>query len=378
MSNEHHEYDFIVIGAGPIGIEVAAALKHHGADYLHFESQQIGHTISRYARFTRFFSSPERLAICGIPLQTMHQDLITGEEYLSYLRAVVEMQDLNIRTYERVVDLRRGDHGDGFVLESESVVGRERFRARRVVIATGDMSFPRLLGVPGEHLPHVTHFPQDPHLYFRKRVLVVGGRNSALESALRCFRVGAHVGISCREECFDTNRTNSRLNLEISILAEKGVIDTMPSTQVEEIRRTGAILRRRRDRIEYPADFVLVCTGYRPDLDLLRRVGVTFSNVDGGPVMNSTTMETNVRGLYLAGTATTGASRGHHAYIGTSHVHTANIIKAVYGISTDHYGDLASRRYPFSHSDVAPGVEGADPEPSKIQTPKRATRGVIR
>lgn len=269
MSSEDHEYDFIVIGAGPIGIEVAAALKHHGADYLHFESQQIGHTISRYARFARFFSSPERLAICGIPLQTMHQDLITGE---------------------------------GFLLESETAVSRERFRARRVVIATGDMSFPRLLGVPGEHLPHVTHFPQDPHLYFRKRVLVVGGRNSALEAALRCYRVGAHVGISCREECFDTNRTNSRLNLEISILAEKGVIETMPSTQVEEIRRTGAILRRRRDRIEYPAEFVLVCTGYRPDLDLLRRVGIAAGDAEHGSVMNATTMETSVRGLYLAGT----------------------------------------------------------------------------
>jgi len=364
MSNEHHEYDFIVIGAGPIGIEVAGALKKHGVEYLHFDSQQIGHTISRYARFTKFFSSPERLSICGIPVQTMHQDLITGEEYLTYLRAVVETLDLQIRTYERVVDLHRDEHGDGFVVESESVVGRARFRARRVVIATGDMSFPRLLGVPGEHLPHVTHFLQDPHAYFRKRVLVVGGRNSALEAALRCFRVGAHVGISLREDGIDANRTNSRLNLEISILSDKGAIETMPATEVEEIRRTDVVLRRRSDLIEYPADFVLVCTGYRPDLDLLRRVGVGFSDEDGSPAINPGTMETNVAGLYLAGTATTCGAPGQHAYIGTSHGHTVNILKAVYGISTEHYGDLPSRRYPFAHADVAPGVEGADPEPS--------------
>lgn len=305
MSSEDHEYDCIVIGAGPIGIEVAAALKHHGADYLHFESQQIGHTISRYARFARFFSSPERLAICGIPLQTMHQDLITGEEYLAYLRAVVEMQDLQIRTYERVIDLQREEHGEGFVLESETSVSRERFRTRRVVLATGDMSFPRLLGVPGEHLPHVTHFMQDPHLYFRKKVLVVGGRNSALEAALRCYRVGAQVAISCREDRFNPERTNSRLNLEISILTQKGVMDPLFSTEVEEIRRDKVLLRRGEERITYPAEFVLACTGYRPDLDLLQRVGVAAGDVEHGSVMNATTMETSVRGLYLAGTVTT-------------------------------------------------------------------------
>src|SRR5438094_1894074 len=89
-----------IIGAGPIGIELAVALKRAGVDYIHIDARQIGYTISWFAPQTRFFSSNERIAIAGVPLQTLDQAKATREEYLAYLRSVVQQFDLQIRTYE--------------------------------------------------------------------------------------------------------------------------------------------------------------------------------------------------------------------------------------------------------------------------------------
>src|SRR5918999_6583172 len=103
--------DVAVIGAGPIGLELAVALKRRGVDSLHFDARQIGHTISWFAPHTRFFSSNERIAIAGVPLQTPDGSKSTREQYLSYLRSVVDQFDLSINTYEPVTDIQR--HPDG-------------------------------------------------------------------------------------------------------------------------------------------------------------------------------------------------------------------------------------------------------------------------
>ena len=177
-----------IIGAGPIGLELAASLKRAGVDYLHFDAKQIGYTISWWPRNTNFFSTSERLAIAGIPIQNPHQQRLTGEEYLAYLRAVVEQLDLQVNTYEPVMQIERLENG--FELRTQPLQGERRYRCQRLVIATGDMAAPNYLGIPGEDLPHVSHYFTDPHYYFRKRVLVVGGKNSAVGSraALLAFR----------------------------------------------------------------------------------------------------------------------------------------------------------------------------------------------
>src|SRR5215210_1298465 len=175
--------DVAIIGGGPIGIEMAVALKRHDIPYIHFESKQIGQTMSWWPPMTRWFSSNERIAIAGLPLQTIDQQKATREDYLRYLRTVVEQFDLRINTYEPVTTIEKAS--SGFLISTDGQRGPQRYQAQRIILATGGTAYPRALNIPGENLPHVSHYMADPHTYFRKRVLVVGGRNSAVEAALR-------------------------------------------------------------------------------------------------------------------------------------------------------------------------------------------------
>lgn len=350
------ETDVALIGAGPIGLEIAAGLKEKGVDYLHFEANQIGHTIQKWPRNTKFLSTPERDAIAGIPIQTFHQETLTGEEYLGYLRAVVETFDLPVRTYEEVTHIERSD--GGFRFETKTPTDEHEYFARRVILATGDMAGPAYLDIPGESLPHVEHYFDDAHRYFRKRLLVVGGKNSALEAALRCWRAGADVTISYRGKEFDRRRVYSRLHLEVSILTGKGNIKFLPETLPVEIKPTEVILERlaasnSHDRLmRLPADFVLLCTGFKADMSLFLQLGVSLEGPDAEPSFDPQTMETNVPGVYVAGTAASGDRKRHRIFIATSHVHAERIVGAIAGSASERVGTIPARRYPFDDSDL--------------------------
>ncbi len=199
MIESHH---VAIIGAGPIGLELAVALKQAGIDYVQLDAGQIGSTIQWYPPLMLFHSSSDRLALAGLPIQTANQQKVTREEFLAYLRAFVQHFGLTVRTYERVENVRRLPEG-GFLLETRAVDGEHGYRADSIVLAIGAMHAPRLLNVPGEDLPHVSHYLGDPHKYFGKRLLIVGGRNSAVEAAVRCQRAGAGVTISYRQDDFD-------------------------------------------------------------------------------------------------------------------------------------------------------------------------------
>ncbi len=176
--------DVVIVGAGPIGIELAAALKRRRVPYLHLDAGQIASTIEWYPLQTRFHSTPDRIALCGVPFQTFDQGRATREDYLAYLRMLVELLDLRVQTYERVISLK--PRGPGFEIATQGQSGSRRYTAAKVVLAIGSMHHPRLLGIPGEELPIVSHYFRDPHPFFQQRLLVVGGRNSALEAAIRC------------------------------------------------------------------------------------------------------------------------------------------------------------------------------------------------
>src|SRR4051812_46299808 len=186
--------DVVIIGAGPIGLELAVAFKRAGVDYLQFDAKQIGYTISWFPPQTRFFSSNDRIAIAGVPLQTPDQNKATREQYLAYLRTVVQQFNLKINTYEPVVNIER--ESSGFALTTTRGGVHRHYRANRIALATGGPAPPRTLDVPGEDLPHVHRHWRDPHDYFNKRVLVVGGKNSAVETALRFHHAGAQVALS--------------------------------------------------------------------------------------------------------------------------------------------------------------------------------------
>jgi thioredoxin reductase (NADPH) len=315
-----------IIGAGPIGIELAVALKKAGVDYLHFDARQIGHTVSWFAPDTRFFSSSERIAIAGVPLFTPDQSKATREQYLAYLRAVVSEFDLKINTYEPVTEIARG--GNGFAIQT----GKGNYFAKRIVLATGGTERPRKLNIPGEDLPHVSHYFRDPHPYFRQKLLIVGGKNSAVEAALRSHAVGASVSICHRRGQIDSDRIKYWLWPEINGLMQSGRIATYFNSQPVEIREGFVILQSGNEKtMEVAADFVLLLVGYESDMSLFRQCGVDLIAPDQAPRFNPVTMETNVPGIFVAGTAAGGTQERFTIFIENCHVHVERIMAAITG-----------------------------------------------
>ena len=344
-----------VVGAGPIGLEMAVALRRAGMDYIHFDARQIGYTISWFAPQTRFFSSSERIAIAGVPLQTVDQSKATREEYLTYLRRVVEQFELDIHTYEPVVGINRDEDEDEFVLVTQVRGHRHRYRARRVILCTGGTDKPRRLDIPGEDLPHVHHYFQDPHTYFRKRVLIVGGKNSAVEAALRCYNVGAEVTISYRREQLNPSSIKYWLLPEINSLIEAGKITAYFNTVPTEIMPTKVRLQATRaatietegdaaatspamwaadpdaPAAEVEADFILALIGYRQDTTLFELAGIELRGPNHAPAFDERTMESSVPGIYVAGTAVAGTQDKYKVFIENCHVHVGRIMASLTG-----------------------------------------------
>lgn len=325
------ETRLLIVGAGPIGIELAIAVKRAGVDYVQIEAGNIGQTISWYAPQTHFFSSPERIAIAGIPLQTMDQTKATREEYLNYLRAVVLQHELEIRTRERVTSLRK--NRERFEIITSRVDGERRYSAAAVVLAIGDMHRPRLLGVAGEDLPHVSHYFAEPHEYFGHRVLIVGGRNSAVEAAIRCVRVGARVTLSYRGAALDADHIKFWLFPELRGMIADGRVLFVPSSCIREILPDSVLLETAANGVQkVETDLVLLLTGYEQDSELFRQAGVELEGPGRRPVLNPDTMESSVKGLYVAGTAIAGTqSSGVKEFIETTHVHVERILAALTG-----------------------------------------------
>ena len=343
--------DVAIVGAGPIGLELAAALQRIGVDYAHFEAKQIGQTFTWWPRNTYFFSTTERIEIAGIPIQNTMQQRTTGEEYLAYLRSVVEILDLQVRTYEPVVGVERQD--DGFLLRTRPQTGEQRYYARKLVLAIGDMHKPNLLYIPGEDLPHVSHYFEDVHPYFRRRLLIVGGRNSAVDAALRCWRAGAQVTISYRRAEFDTKAVKHWILPDLKAQIEVGTIGFQPLTVPVAITPEHVVLEKLRadgtltgQRFKHPTDSVLLLTGFEADVRLLELAGVTLAGEAQVPVYDPETMETNVPGLYLAGTAAAGRRQERYRlFIENSHAHVGRIVRALTGQWPDKLGTIPARQY---------------------------------
>ncbi|MEO1585571.1 MAG: NAD(P)-binding domain-containing protein [Planctomycetota bacterium] len=339
--------DVVVVGAGPIGIEVHAALKAAGAAVRHVEAGAIGHTMTWWAPRTKFFSSPERISVCGIPLSVTGQDKATGDDYVRYLVNVARQLDLPVETFRSVsgvrragdafeIDIARSDRGAGGTEHLEPMTdaaATETIHAKRVVLTIGNMHAPRRLGVPGEDLPHVSHYLADPNRYFGRRVVIVGGKNSAVEAAIRLYRVGAHVTIAYRRPAIDPDRVKPWLLPEMQWLIDKGRVGFEPSTQVERIDEDGIALTRDGTPVHVDADFVLLLTGYVQDQSLFDQLGLDRIDPEATnrPAYDHATMQTSVPGVYVAGTACGGSQQRARVFIENSHAHVDRICRAITG-----------------------------------------------
>jgi len=330
--------DVAIIGAGPIGLEMAVALKRAGVDYVHLDAKQVGYTISWFAPQTRFFSSNERIAIAGVPLQTPDGSKSTREQYLAYLRSVVEQFDLQINTYEPVTGIKRGD--EGFELTTAAPGGPRRYRCNKLILATGGTDRPRRLNVPGEDSQHVSHYFTDPHQYFRKRLLIVGGKNSAVEAALRCYNAGAHVAISYRRDRLPAKSIKYWLLPEINTLIGVGRIPAYFNTVPTAIGPANVKLRSLTPGglfsesdvgADIPADFVLALIGYEQDDTLFRMAGVAMRGDCHAPVLDEKSMQSSVPNLYVIGTAVGGTQEKYTVFIENCHVHIPRVLAAITG-----------------------------------------------
>lgn len=342
----HHKT--IIVGAGPIGIELHVVLKHLGVDVLHLEAGAIGQTITWYPKQARFFSSPERIAIAGVPLNTPDQTKATREQYLAYLRSVVQQFDLPIATHEKVRNIDR-DQAGPFTVHTT----RRTATCEHLVLAIGDMHRPRKLNIPGEDLPHVSHYFDEPHPYFNRELLIVGGRNSAAEAALRCHRAGARVTLSYRRESLDDNGIKYWILPELKALIKAGEIHYHPSTNPTKITTTQVELQKKgiSTFFQVDADHVLLLTGYEQDKTLFESLGVELVGENLAPQIDPATMKTNVSNLYIAGTAAAGTQQRFKLFIENCHIHAAKIAKAITGESPPlHYINQSAKTFGLEES----------------------------
>lgn len=331
MVETHHTYEVAIVGAGPIGLELAAGLKRAGIDYVQFDKGTVGQTMYWWPPRTQWFSSNERIALAGIPLLTVGQQKATREEYLAYLRTVARSLELAIHTHESVLDIERT--GDVFSVQTRSLRGEREYQARRIVLATGDTNTPKQLGIPGEDLPHVRHVLPDPHLYFQRDLLIIGGKNSAVEAALRCWHAGVNVSLSYRQAAFDDRHVKYWLLPEFEGRVSRGEIRCFKSTEPVAIHEGRVKLRRVGDgaTFDVETDFVLLATGYVADMSLFRRLGVDLEGERELPTYDEATMETNVSGVYVAGTATAGTQNSYKVFLENCHIHVPRIVAHLQG-----------------------------------------------
>ena len=294
--------DALIAGAGPIGLACAVSAKRHGVDPLVIDAGPVVHSVVRYPIGMTFFTTPDKMEIGGHPLVSAGQKA-TREEALKYYRGVARNEGLRVRPYVRLASAQRQDGAIHCVLATRT--GEERVTTRRLVLATGYFDHPNLLGVPGEDLPHVSHYFDEPHRGFSLDVVVIGGRNSAVEATLELFRAGARVTLVYRgNELPSSIKYWVRPDIENRIKA--GEIAARLGAEVDRITNDAVVIRQGRKEETLPAQRVYALTGYHPDFDLFKGMGIALDPKTLRATLDPETRETNVPGIYMVGSISAG------------------------------------------------------------------------
>ena len=291
-------YDLICVGAGPTGLACAIEAKRAGMRPLVIDKGCLCNSLYHYPVNMVFFTTPELLEIGDLPL-TCATEKPTRTDALKYYRKCVEHYALDLRLGHRV---ERVEGSDGrFVVHTKDGQGVvAQFAAKKIAVATGYYDLPNYLRIPGEDLPHVSHYYTEPHPFWRQNVVIIGGKNSAAEAALDLYRSGANVTmVHRRAELGSTIKYWVRPDIENRI--KMGQIQALFETEVQRIEPGCVIISNRAGETSVPADQVFALTGYHPDFEFLRSLGISLDPQTNRPSMNPQTHESNIPGIYVAG-----------------------------------------------------------------------------
>ena len=292
-------YDVLVVGAGPTGLACGIEALRARLKLLILEKGCLVNSLFHYPPNMTFFTTRELLEIGGLPFVSVNIKP-TRAEALEYYRRVADYYHLPINYEERVTRVRKED--GTFAIDTDLRSGQHcKYRSRHLVLATGYYDLPNLMNVPGENLPKVSHYYQEPHQFYRRRVAVVGGGNSAAIAALELYRYEAEVTLVVREHELSRHiKYWIRPDLENRI--KEGSIPAMFGSTLTEITNDWILVRNSSgETLRLENDFVFALTGYHPDFDFLRSAGVRIDPITCRPECNPESRESNVPGLYLAG-----------------------------------------------------------------------------
>lgn len=307
----------IIIGAGPIGLATAIELKRRNIESLIIERGCLVNSIYHYPTNMTFFSTSDRLEIGDVPFIS-HGPKPTRREALEYYRRVAEHHDLNIRLFEEV-EAVEGKNG-AFSVKTP----KGRYSAKKVVLATGFYGQENLMNVPGEELPKVSHYYDDPHKYAWQNVLIVGGGNSAADAALETWRCKANVTVVVREPTLKPS-IKYWVKPDIENRIKEGSIQGYFNSEILEIRETEVEIQTPDGKVTIPNDFVLAMTGYHPHFGLMEKLGIELSKDEiKMPVHSAKTLETNRKGLYVAGVVCGGMDTSS-LFIENTRIHASHI-----------------------------------------------------
>lgn len=315
------EYDIIIVGGGPIGMACGIEAKKGGFSYLILEKGCLVNSLYNYPLNMTFFSTSERLEIGGVPFIS-HGPKPNRFEALEYYRRVCMSWQLNIRLYEKVTSshIANGLH---YIITSKN-----EYRAKVIILALGFYDLPFLLNVPGEDLPKVLHYYDEPHPYFAQKVVVVGASNSAVDVALETWRKGAEVTMVVKGKEIGEN-VKYWVRPDIDNRIKEGSIKCFFNSEVLAITPTTVEIKTPDGPQSLPNDFVLAMTGYQPPFGFMKTLGIQFhQDADHTPVYDEATMETNVPNIYLAGVVC-GGLKTNKWFIENSRVHAEVIIRDV-------------------------------------------------
>lgn len=307
----------IIIGAGPIGLATAIQLKKKNIPSLIIERGCLVNSIYHYPVNMTFFSTSEKLEIGNIPFIS-HGPKPTRQEALEYYRRTSEHYELNIHLYEKVLSIDGSDNN--FTVKTD----KKSYSASKVVLATGFYGKAKMMDVPGESLPKVRHYYDDPHPYAWQNVLVIGGGNSAVDAALETWRRNANVSILLRGD--DLKYTVKYwVKPDIENRIKEGSIKAYYNSRVIEIREKEVDIRTPDEIITLKNDFVLAMTGYEPHYGLMNQLGIELTDdTFKMPVYDEETLETNRDGVYVAGVVCGGMDTSS-LFIENSRVHAEHI-----------------------------------------------------